>query len=269
MAYNISRPSPPLSRFIKHYWTMENIMPDGMEHIQRIVPSGLPELIFYLGDRPVATDINRSIDEPTLLAGQTDGFYDLIVTGKLSLFSIIFQPHCLSAFLDMPVGELYNQNVPLRLIFKDETSMLETRLSESNTLAEKTVIVEECFLRLLKQKRSWHSFQRISRSIDLINHSKGLVRIDKLASEACLSRKQFGRVFSDTVGTTPGKFLKIVRFQSAVDRKSRNRHTTLADLTYDCGYYDQAHMINDFQKLSGMTPKNYFEECEPLSDYFS
>lgn len=269
MTYNITRPSPPLSRFIKHYWTMENCMPDGKEHIQRIVPSGLPELIFYLADKPLSSDINRSVNAPALITGQLNSFYDLTVSGKLSLFSIIFQPHGLSAFLGMPVQELYNQNVPLRLILKNETSMLETRLSEANSFAEKIVIAEECFFRLLKEKRSWHSFERVSKSIDRINHSKGLVRIDDLASEACLSRKQFGRVFSDTVGTSPKQFLKIVRFQNTVDKKSRDSRINLTDLTYECGYYDQAHMINEFHKLSGMTPKQYFEECEPLSDYFS
>ena len=44
---------------------------------------------------------------------------------------------------------------------------------------------------------------------------------------------------------------------------------SLTTLAYDCGYYDQSHMINEFKMMSGMTPKQYFAMCEPTSDYFT
>ncbi|MBW6537542.1 MAG: AraC family transcriptional regulator [Mariniphaga sp.] len=39
-------------------------------------------------------------------------------------------------------------------------------------------------------------------------------------------------------------------------------------LAFNCGYYDQSHMIHDFKSLSGFTPGEYFACCEPYSDYF-
>ncbi|MDA3881173.1 MAG: helix-turn-helix domain-containing protein [Prolixibacteraceae bacterium] len=32
----------------------------------------------------------------------------------------------------------------------------------------------------------------------------------------------------------------------------------MTDLAYESGHYDQAHFINDFKKLTGITPKQYF-----------
>ena len=29
------------------------------------------------------------------------------------------------------------------------------------------------------------------------------------------------------------------------------------DLAVDCGYYDQAHLIHEFQQLAGLTPAAY------------
>lgn len=268
MKYNISKPSFHLSKFIKHYWTLENCIPDGKEHIQRIVPSGLLELVFYFDDKPTAVNRNKSINDITMITGQLNDYFDIKITGKISLFSIIFQPHGLSAFLDIPLQELYNQNVPFKLISKDDINEIETKLFEAKSFTERITVVENYFLKLLKNKGLKYNFERISNSICKINQLKGLVEINDLAFEACYSRKQFERNFSNLIGTSPRQFLKIIRFQHAIDRKSKDKSINFTDLTYQCGYYDQAHMINDFQKLSGMTPKQYFNDCEPYSDYF-
>lgn len=247
---------------------MENCIPSGQEHIQRIVPSGLFELVFYFDEKPVSADNHHSINENTLITGQLNGYYDLKITGKISLFSIIFQPHGLSAFLDVPLQELYNQNLPFKLVFKNDLSEIESKLFEAKSFAERITIVEEYFFKLLEYNGLKHIFKRIHNSIFKINQAKGLVDINDLASEACYSRKQFERNFSNLVGTSPKQFLKIIRFQHAIERKSLDKNLSLTALTYQCGYYDQAHMINDFQKLAGMTPKQYFSGCEPYSDYF-
>ena len=268
MKYCISKPSLLLSKLVKQYWAIENCIPDSQKHTQRIVPNGLLELIFYLGDKPVSEDKNKSINENTLISGQLSEFYDIQISGKLSLFSIQFQPHGLSLFIDIPLIELYNQNVPLKFIFKNGIDELETKLFEANSFQNKIKIVEHYLHQLLQKNRHKYNFDRIEESVKLINQSKGVVNIDFLASKACYSRKQFERIFSHYIGTSPKQFLKIIRFQNAVDEKSKDKIINLTDLTFRCGYYDQSHMINDFQKLTGMSPKQYFNECEPYSDYF-
>ncbi len=269
MNYTIAKPSFQLSKYIKHYWTFENCLSAGKEHIQRIVPSGLTELVFYFQDRPVAANKDQSGKDYSLITGQLSSYYDLKITGKISLFSIIFQPHGLSALLDIPIPELMNQNVPLKFIFKNDANELETKLFEAKSFKERIVIIESYFLNLLKDKVKNNSFERIQYSICKINQLKGLVDIDDLAFDACYSRKQFERIFSSLIGTSPKQFLKIIRFQHAIDKKSREKGLNLTELTYQCGYYDQAHMINDFQKLAGLTPGQYFRGCEPYSDYFN
>lgn len=268
MNYKISKPSGTLSGYVKHFWAMENCMPRGNVHVQRIVPNGLFELIFYLGDKPEPVDTNKSISEKTVITGQLKEYYDLTIRGDLSLFSIIFQPHGLSIFFDLPLSELYNQNVPLRFLIKNAVDELESKLLEADTFSSRIEIVENFLIhRLVKSRKKYH-LSRIKSSIDTINREKGLVSIDHLAYEACLSRKQYERIFSELIGTTPKQFLKIVRFQSTIHEKSISTALSLTELSYQCGYYDQSHMVNEFSKLSGMTPSQYFKDCEPYSDYF-
>jgi AraC-like DNA-binding protein len=42
----------------------------------------------------------------------------------------------------------------------------------------------------------------------------------------------------------------------------------MTELTYESGYFDQSHFINEFKLLSGLTPKQYFAENEVCSDFF-
>ncbi len=208
MDYNISRPSSILSNFVKQYWAIENCIPAGKEHIQRIVPNGLFDLIFYMSKKPKSVGLKKSITENTLLSGQISSYYDIKVTGKLSLFSIIFQPYGLSKFFDIPLKELFDQNVPLKYILKDVVNELETKLFEAKSFMERIQIAEEFLIRRLAVGVNKYHFNRIRDSIRIIDQFKGIVSIDILASKACLSRKQYERIFSNFIGTSPKKFLK-------------------------------------------------------------
>ncbi len=268
MDYNISKPSVFLSQYVKQYWSMENCVPTGKEHIQRIVPNGLFELIFYLDNKPQASDPQKTISDNIIITGQLKSYHDLKVTGNLSLFAIYFLPHGLSMFLDLPIKELFNHSVPLKLIIKDKVNQLEDDLSSAGTFKQKIVIAENFIISQIQKNEKKYNYDRIRYVINLINQSKGVLKIEDLASKSFLSRKQFERIFSDFIGISPKQFLKIVRFQNAIYEKSKKAELNLTEIAHKCDYFDQSHMINDFKTLSGITPKNYFENEGFFSDYF-
>lgn len=268
MDYNISKPAGFLSHYVKQYWSLENCIPTGKEHIQRIVPNGLFELIIYLDDKPIATTPQKTISDNIIITGQLKSYHELKVTGKLSLFAIYFLPHGLSMFLDLPIKELFNQSVPLKFIIKDTVNKLEDELSSAKTFEKKIEIAESFLIAQIKKNENKYKYDRIRRTVNQINQAKGILKIEDLASESFLSRKQFERTFSDFIGTSPKQFIKIVRFQNAIYEKSQNTELNLTEIAHNCGYFDQAHMINDFKTLSGLTPKNYFESEGIFSDYF-
>lgn len=269
MDYTISKPSPFLAQYVKQYWSLESCIPKGSEHIQRIVPSGLFELIFYFKDKPQSSVTSKTINDNVILTGQLKTYHDLKVTGNLSLFAIYFLPHGLSMFLDLPIKELFNCSIPLNLIIKDKVNQLEDELYATESFEQRISIAEKFLLNQIQKNEEKYSYERIRSIINHINRSKGVVEIEELASSSFLSRKQFERTFADFVGSTPKQFLKIVRFQNAIYEKSKNTGLSLTELAYKCGYFDQSHMISDFKSLSGITPGNYFENKDVFSDYFS
>jgi AraC-like DNA-binding protein len=247
---------------------IESRMAAGQQHVQRIVPTGLIELSFYLSDKPETAGKTGSFPDHSIITGQVNHYFDLHISVRLALFSVYFYPHGLADFIDIPVEELHNQTIPLQYLLGGEGKELEDKLASARSFQKRVTVVETFLHQRLAQKNQNPTEPRITESIRRINESGGRIHIDRLASLACLSRKQFERVFLQRVGISPKQFLKIVRFQNALRLKATRHDCTLTELAYDCGYYDQSHMIREFTRLSGQTPGSYFQEEQPHSDYF-
>ena len=85
---------------------------------------------------------------------------------------------------------------------------------------------------------------------------------NELLESSNMSRRHFQRKFKDYTGFTPKKLQRIVRLHAAVCSEIPKNLTTLA---IDSGFYDQAHFINDFKKVTGgLTPSEYFKRQEEL-----
>lgn len=265
MRFETINPSRELSKYVRHYWTLESTPND--TYLHRIIPNGLTELIFYLSERPVSLDSKRELSDNILINGQSDSFFDIGISKKLSLFSVYFLPHGLSMFLDLPMKEVLNRSIPLQLWFKDHIVQLEDEMLNARSIAEKAAIVERFLLQRLHSGKMYE-YNRLDHCLNLINRSRGKITIKELASEACLGRRQLERTFSTFIGLSPKKFLRIVRFQNAIQSRLQCSETSFTDIYTTCGYYDQAHMIEDFQSFTGWSPKKYFDQGSPYSDYF-
>jgi AraC-like DNA-binding protein len=172
-------------------------------------------------------------------------------------------------FFKFPLNEICNQNVSLKNINGQAARDLEEKMNEAPTFQQKVSIVETYLLNLLKNNFDNFEFQRMSHIAELIKQTYGNISINQMASEACLSRKQFERIFAGQIGISPKQYLKIIRFQSAIFQKQQNNSLSMTELSYESGYFDQSHFINDFKSLCGLTPLQYFAENDVCSDFFA
>ena len=203
MNFALSKPSPFLSRYVKHYWGLEHKATSGKEYTQRVVPSGLFELIIYLEDRPRTDDDRKSMEDNILLTGQLRDYYDLKISGSLSLFCINFHPHGLAMFLDLPLHELFEHSIPLRLLLKDRVNSLEDQLSRTRSHAQRILVAEEFLLSCLQKSETKHHYDRIRHCVDRINRSRGNIAIESLASDTFLSRDSLKEPLLPSSGQRP------------------------------------------------------------------
>jgi len=268
MNFQTAKPSVRLAPFIKGYWAMENCDVPAQGYLQRIVPSGLNELLLYSGARPEVIPEGKSYEANAVLSGHHKSFYDIKIRETFSLFSILFEPAALKIFLNIPQTELYNCHVPFDFLLNRATNRLEDCIALAKSFPEKVKIAETFFLALLNQSKDFYTFKRISHAISLIRQTKGMVSVERLADITCLSTKQFQRTFASCVGSAPKQFLRTVRFQNAIHTRACNPDYSLTQLAYHCGFSDQSHMISEFHVFSGKAPGDFFSCSDSVSDFF-
>jgi AraC-like DNA-binding protein len=91
----------------------------------------------------------------------------------------------------------------------------------------------------------------------------GRVRVADLAEEVGWSRRHLGERFRAELGLPPKQAARVLRFERAA-RLLRGGHADLASLAVECGFYDQAHLSNEWRALAGCTPGTWIAEELPF-----
>ena len=69
------------------------------------------------------------------------------------------------------------------------------------------------------------------------------------------------RLFKAYVGASPKWVIRRYRLHELLERFHSGEALDGAQLALDLGYADQAHLINDFRKLAGVTPTGYLRRA--------
>jgi AraC-like DNA-binding protein len=96
-----------------------------------------------------------------------------------------------------------------------------------------------------------------------LRETHGAVPIGALAVELGWSRRQLAARFREQVGIPPKLLARILRFERVVARLVHAPGERWAEVAYDCGYYDQAHLNRDFRAFAGSTPSAFLAARRP------
>lgn len=99
----------------------------------------------------------------------------------------------------------------------------------------------------------------IRRVIEFIhaNRNQKLTR-EELAQVAGVEAHHFSRLFRQTIGITPKRYVMNSRVDLAKEMlKQPSSELTIEQIALQCGFYDHAHLNLEFRRLVGTTPKLY------------
>jgi AraC-like DNA-binding protein len=266
MRYSEIKPSPPLRRFVECFWTLQGDGSIETSPAERILPDGCVELILNFGDRFLQhMEDERKLQPRHFLVGEMTGPILISPCGAVELLGIRFQPGGTCPFVDVPAHEVTDRLVDLGGVSGKLEQGLLRSCAEAQTLAEK-VAAADAFLVSSVIERKYDS-QLLALAATIINR-RGLVSVDQLASDAGVSNRQLERRFQHEVGISPKLLARIVRFQQ-VFRAVEQCNAAWADVAVECGYYDQAHLIRDFNQFAEQTPAVLFASQTPLTESFT
>jgi AraC-like DNA-binding protein len=268
MHYHEIQPKLPVAQFVECFWTLENgdvgeteIEPD------RILPDGCVELILNFGAQfQEHLENEKQVRQPLhFLVGQMTTPLLISPTGIVQLIGIRFHPGGTLPFFSLPMQEITNRVVELGVLDSRFERDLISCAERARSLPQKVAAVEGLLAGRVNacQRESWllGTAARIVRHHDCIS-------VDQLATDAGISNRQLERRFLQEVGIGPKLLGRIVRFQQ-VFRTVEGNDPQWAAVAAECGYYDQSHLVRDFQQFARQTPSVLFSHPTPLGEFLT
>jgi AraC-like DNA-binding protein len=226
-----------LAPFVECLWTLEADQPISE---YPVLPDGCVDIVFSRERSPHDAQVvgmmthARKFD---LSAGQFD-------------CGVRFRPGMSYGFIRTPGTEIADQSLPLTEVWGTAGRDLNARLGDARCATECIGLIANA-LRILPE---FGVVQRVSTAIVA---RCGQVRVDELAFDAGMSARQLRRLFLEQIGLTPKHLSRVIRFRESVSRLGKTQRGDLTHVALDCGYYDQAHFINEFRELSGYRPTEF------------
>ncbi len=247
------KPNPALLPFIKEYWLLD--LKQGSNLPLAVTP--IPEQCLYFYPRNLPTPIfdNQKLTKvlDNVLIGQSLNRSALLVPDNYVMFKVLFQTGGLYRLFGTPMTLLAGNFFETVSVLGNPIHELRERISLANDFQTMIKATEDYLLKKAQNcKLDWLGIDKVLNQANFYQFS-----LDKLASEACLSPRQFERKFLERVGVSPKIYQRIVRFNQAMKLKNQFPHQKWIDITYACGYFDQMHLLRDFKQFTGEIPTSF------------
>jgi AraC-like DNA-binding protein len=228
--YRELAPSPHLAAAIECFWVGNTA-----GGLHRVTPDGCADILFTGGRLQ--------------LVGPMTVWQDFPLAADQRLFGVRFRPGAWRPLVGAPCDSLTDRLLPMDDLWGRRAARLAEQLAEAGS-AEHMIQAAEAVLPAAAEQRP------IERALAWMERRRGAVSMDELADHAGISPRQLRRVCLERTGLPPKFLARVLRFRHAQERLAAHSSggRPLADLALECGYYDQAHFINEYREFSGRTP---------------
>jgi len=244
---------------VRESWTMQ------AERCRTAVEAALPdtalEIYFNLG--PAGRHLgNRQHSTPRTprrawILGPRDR--PLLIEKEIrdcDVVGVRLHPGTAKQVLGIPASEVRAEMVDLDVFWGREVDDIRDRLAATCDPTARLAILECAVARRIAPDAAYADSVAPRALCDVIGRSMS-ESIGVIAARAGLSHRRLIAMFDESVGLKPKAFQRVQRLRRVfrlVDLSPRPSWTAIA---HRSGYFDQAHMINDFRSLTGVSPSEY------------
>jgi AraC-like DNA-binding protein len=241
--------APELAPWIDHYWMVSWNLRDLEPRLVESLPHPNVHVVF---------------EEPESKAwGISTSKFSRILEGKSHVFGIKFTPGGFFPFLGRSVSSLANRSIPVEQVFGNEVHGLERTVLATEDEEEMKGFADAFLLDHRPQPDEKTGLAR--QLVERILHEPDILTVDDFAASTGISVRSLQRLFNQYVGVNPKWVIRRYRLHELLEQMHSGRHLDWAQLAIDLGYFDQAHLINDFKSITGYAPTEY-PGLEPARD---
>jgi AraC-like DNA-binding protein len=234
-------PAAALAHFIAHYWRVSWDLRGQQPHLQETLPHPNIYLVF---------ENNR-----LQLSGLSTTKFTRLLEGQGFAFGVKFRPGGFRPFLKSSVSSLTNCVVAASDVFGADADGLESNLVSSVEEDEMVRAMESFLLRRVPTPDE--RVLLVDGIVGQILHQPQIRTVDDLANQTGINKRSLQRIFREYVGISPKWVIRRYRLHELIERLEAGDPLNWSDLALELGYFDQAHLINDFRAVTGYSPADY------------
>lgn len=262
-------PAPPLNRAVVSLWYTR--APQVPYSLQRILPTGRTQIIINLARDFLWECSERGREgcsSASLIVGARSR-YEIVDTSDLAeLAGIVFHPGSFPSFVSCPADVFSNLSTSLEEVWGSKAALLRERLLEISDAGAKLDVLESFLLQEMRPPDPRGNL--VDYAIrQFARRSGSILSVAQVASDTGLSVRHFSQIFREQVGIAPKAWCRIQRFQQAVQQLHQGAEVGWAELSLDCGYYDQSHFANEFRAFSGVDASTYTAGRRPWANHLA
>ena len=262
-------PSKELLPYIKHYLFLESAL-GGIKKV-RLFSDGNTGMVFSF-TRNLIADVQNNKQSAYLpgsfVYGQISAFKDLYLVNGASLVIVVFHPSAINRLSGIPAVELRDNIIGTEELFGRQGLSLQNKLFEQKGISDKVNVLNTFFTTLATRERAVNQLL-IEASVQFIVSNKGANSMHDLVKHIGYTERHIERTFIECIGLSPKKYSNIVRLHNYLKlMKDVSRQNNLTMISYEAGYADQSHLIKEFRKYTGITPKEYLYKTTRLTSNF-
>ncbi len=184
--------------------------------------------------------------------------------GDYAILCVQFAANGISAIFGIPQQILVNSILSAEDIIGKDNQLITEQLAEmNNNLNLMGKLLDKYFIKkLLVQKHTPYT-NIIAHVANVIFSSKEMMSIDSLGKFCNISLRTLERRFLEEVGMSPKLYMRIVRFQAALENKMLHPEKSWLHISYESSYFDQAHFIKECHEFASASPEDLFKSTPP------
>lgn len=200
----------------------------------------------------------QQVAPPVAIFGQHTRRCDVHLAPEFLMLRVHLQPGALFRLLGVPLREFGEDYFDAELVLGSEAREATERMALSTDANTMVQVAEECLLRWTA--RAKHKVRPVDRVAEQLTANPLHHSLDGLARQACLSRRQLNRTFTERMGAGPKLYQRLVRFHGAHQFKTASPHVAWPIVALKFGYTDYQHMVRDFREFTDATPNRWLQE---------
>ena len=241
-------PAASLSSWIDHYWMVVWDLRGLEPYRAQMLPHPNFQVVFE--------------ESGSQVGGVSTRMFTRVLEGESHVFGVKFSAGAFRPFLRGPASSLADRTVAVTQVLGEEVGALEAILISRDTSEDDMIAAANAFFLPRLPAAPDETIVLAGQLVRRILEDRDIKTVDDLVSKAGIGKRTLQRVFNEYVGVNPKWVIRRYRLHELIERVHDSQNPVdWAQLALELGYFDQAHLINDFRSIVGCSPVQYQKQA--------